>query len=105
MTFWIGQKVVCLKEGAWKKMAAYEVSPTLDGVYTIRGFHEDGDAIYLDEIKNPMVYRGGQRECCFLLKYFHPLVEKTTETGMAILREILDRETVKDSPRTPVKAR
>lgn len=108
--FWIGQKVVCVDDspsddprcgpgGDW--VPNY---PKRGQIYTVRGISNTG-SIVLDEIMNPIrEFLGGDAEAHWKPHRFRPLVEKSTDTGMAILREILDRETVTDKPRKPVRA-
>lgn len=108
MAFRVGQKVVCVKSRRYGGTGA-EIMPVKGNVYTVRGIDLNRPGcncevgLWLEEITNPpMDYRGGIEECSFDATRFRPLVEKKTETGMAILREILDRETITDKP--PVRA-
>jgi hypothetical protein len=65
----------------------------------------DHEAIWLEEIINPV--RGWRiRGQCKEVEYgfwsarFRPLIERKTDAGMVILREIIDRESHQD--KTPV---
>ena len=96
--FRIGQKVVCVFKPI--RNAKYmERTPDVGGVYTVRAMMDGG--IRVHEISNPAHrYIDGTYECYFVVGAFRPAVEKSTDTGMAILKEILERETVRD----PVRA-
>ena len=99
MAFHVGQKVVCvdvtgLAPGPWKY-------PKKGGIYTVDGYgpHWSGRCgVILREIQNN--FDGVMQP--FKPHRFRPLINKSTETGMAILREILDRESIED--RKPVRA-
>lgn len=99
--FFVGQKVVCLETPMDLQYLRYCVNlPQENQVYTVRGFDHVGDdeGIWLSEIVNPVTKWINAEPCeqAFHVTYFRPLVEKSTDTGMAILREILDRETISD---------
>lgn len=103
MMFRIGQKVVCVRRvGERHKLTAW---PEIEGIYTIRAVRTNvirpahGVALLLSEIKNP-IDPAWDLEPGFYSNLFRPIVEKSTDTGMAILKEILERETVRD----PVQA-
>lgn len=102
MNFRIGQKVVCVKRGQWSVVLYGETVPEFGKIYTVRGFDPYLDAggsagIFLEEIVNPPhQYRNAYGEASFCVTKFRPVIERKTEVGMAILREILDRETVGD---------
>lgn len=101
MTFYVGQRVVCVdtsKPDIGKVFHGFRVSGDLDGlqdgkIYTIRGFHpvwttgEPG--VYLEEIKRRISSDDG-KEVSFKASRFRPLIERSTETGMAILRKVAD---------------
>ena len=100
MTFRIGQKVVCVDDRP-QEGASWDVPPQKGAVYTVQwvGFHRyehflEALCVYLCEINRPSGLP-------FFATRFRPIVERKTETGMAILREILDRESHQDKP--PVK--
>lgn len=108
MTFRIGQKVVCV-DGKFIDPRWYrsDIRPCTGQVYTVRGFASEeylkasddqaSPKIYLEEIVNPEVKWGfGLAELAFPMCRFRPVIENSTDTGMAVLREILDRETIKD---------
>lgn len=93
MTFRVGQKVVCV--GALSPTFYGEKVPEVGKVYTIRNVRkfENGIGLHLREIANSVHrYQDGTYEAFFHKEFFRPVVEKSTDTGMAILREILDRE-------------
>lgn len=89
--FRIGQKVVCVDDEcapgrAWVRWGP----PKLGAVYTVaatglNSINGAGTCIAVEEIKGQ--YRASR---------FRPVTERKTETGMAILREILDRESHQD---------
>jgi len=88
--FHVGQKVVCVNDQNWR-IPGTGRHPIKGSIYTIAAVDKDGVA--LEEI--------GPRGCwavpCpYLASRFRPVVEKSTDTGMAVLKEILERETVKD---------
>jgi hypothetical protein len=107
MTFRIGQKVVCIKQGSWTALSLGEVGPSYGDVLTIRRIDDDAGETYFrfTEIMNPqdgsVDKNGNYSEARFWSARFRPVVERKTKTGMAILREILDRESHQDKP--PVK--
>lgn len=115
MAFHVGQKVVCVLDFTDKSPTDARMMPGLGwldngpkrgAVYTIRSISTDEDGCYirLAEILNPeRNYLYGRMEPMFTIKRFRPLAEKKTETGMAILQEILNRETITDS--LPIKVR
>ena len=104
MNFHVGQKVVCIRSG-WTNLREGETAPEKGQVLTIRGIglFPEGAALLFEEIHNPTcaLYKANPKEAFFIATKFRPVVERKTETGMAILREILDRETHQDKP--PVK--
>ena len=101
MSFHVGQKVVCVDDchlGYGRRV------PDLDWIvkgeiYTVsctpflNGW--GNFAIHLTERPNKRAKTG------FHISRFRPVIERKTETGMAILREIIDRESHQDKP--PVK--
>lgn len=107
--FHIGQKVVCVDDsfesGEWD--VGRPNLPRANTVYTVRAtFIETwsgcapSPALLLEEVINPVIgWSVGlptHREIGFSSHRFRPVVEKSTDTGMAILKEILERETVRD---------
>jgi hypothetical protein len=106
--FHIGQKVVCVDDTYEHPNWSFVPNrPVAGEVYTIRGFstdHEGNERLILEELNNPIIewMVAGFAEGSFPSRRFRPLLEKKTDTGMALLKEILERETVKDP--TPVVA-
>jgi len=91
--FHVGQKVVCVDVS--RRQGASQCYLVKGNIYTISFIGElrDGEtAVCVEEDPNPPVIPGFGD---WLASRFRPLVSKSTETGMAVLREILDRETVK----------
>lgn len=115
MAFHVGQKVVCIGTPGtpnidWDAWCAYwkVVKPTRGETYTVRDTRIGRDGrqhILLVEIVNPIVpfKDAPDQEKRFWAEAFRPIVEKKTDAGMAILQEILTRETITDSP--PIKVR
>jgi hypothetical protein len=105
MAFRVGQKVVCVDdvECSWFDFGedTRPNHPKKGGVYTVRWsgpFTFDVGVragVYLVEIENPkFLWDVGEFcEAAFGADRFRPVVEQSTNAGMAILREILDRET------------
>jgi len=85
MTFYVGQKVVCVEGSTLNYILEKGKS------YTISDYGDFwGELLYdVAEIKTDIPHGWAAR-------MFRPLIEKSTDTGMAILREILDRESVGD---------
>lgn len=112
MAFKIGQKVVCVDNapswGTVSEMDGLEIGI----VYTIRDFiaHQaTGEiGIRLCEIRRK-VSGADQYEQPYWHRRFRPVIERKTETGMAVLREILGREShdgrVTDAERQRRKAK
>lgn len=102
MAFRVGQKVMCVDDKSRlgrPHLEADGITRIIFGnVYKVSGSTtRDGfAAVHLVGIKRPY----GQ---AYYADRFRPVAEKSTDTGMAVLREILDRETVKD--REPVRQR
>lgn len=110
MTFRIGQKVVRNNRkfgppNNWGNIAKINVGD----IITIREIEMRGmkyghpaPTLRFEEITNPSKMTcEGIWELGYDLRQYSPIVEKKTNTGMAILQEILDRETIKD--KEPVK--
>lgn len=101
--FHIGQKVVCVDTWNDDTLENQAVGPIKGIVYTIREigiFHpvqNDIVAVRLVEIQNPVhnvLWGNGTYEVCFGAFRFRPLITKSTETGMAIFKEILNTQKV-----------
>lgn len=107
MAFRVGQKVVCVDDSGWESWRASWLLPVTGTTYTIRSIghaytnETQEPCIRLEELRNREAQVPGQ-EPNFRASRFRPLVERKTETGMAILREILDRESHQN--RAPAKA-
>lgn len=101
MAFHVGQKVVCVDDAIGDHTHLKEL--ILGEIYTIRGNDPESitNGVLLEEIRLPII-KPWKLEMSFRASRFRPIVEKkyTTEAGMTILREILERETIKP----PVKA-
>jgi hypothetical protein len=87
--FHVGQKVVYIYDGI-KRPTMNEKIPVRNVVYTIRGFHPDGDAIHLEEIVNPdhLYCENGRTvvlELYFLLTSFRPLIKTDISIFQAML--------------------
>jgi len=102
MTFRIGQKVVCVglkgKPGIdWASWLSYwkVALPKRGSVYVVRDTRDGGERqlIRLVEIINPIVewIDSPPTEPWFWSIGFRPLIERSTDTGMAMLKEILER--------------
>ena len=105
MAFHIGQKVVCVDA---RETGIDRNVLTKGAVYTVRWIGPRASTHpTLPEMNTPLairlieVPRRTHSDNPFSIARFRPVVEKSTESGMAILREILDRETIKDDK--PVK--
>lgn len=99
--FRIGQKVVCVVAATpGRDYPGAEVGQT----YTVREMVRcpvyKREGVYLQEITLP-IHPHHNMEAGFYASRFRPVVEKSTDAGMAILREILERETIKDHPKIP----
>lgn len=101
MAFNIGQKVVCVDasihpehERPWLEYDRDLEGLTLGQIYTIRdiGFSvfDDHPVVWLEEIRRRKAHpHAGFKEAPYWIGRFRPLQERSTETGMAILRKIL----------------
>lgn len=100
MAFRVGQKVVCVDGTPDYYDPEPSINPVTNGIYTVANVYVvDGDTMLeLIEVPHP---ESDEFYAGFAVEFFRPVVEKSTDTGMAILREILDRETIKD--RAPVR--
>jgi len=98
MAFRVGMKVVCIYAGRWDAVSAYgdEIWPVKDQVYTIRSIQDYPShgltGLRLAEIRNPVrnYPPNGLMEPSFLSDRFRPVVDRKTDTGMAILKKILE---------------
>lgn len=117
---YIGQMVVCVDDKFPYKFfyrvpdrERYTLNfPVRGKIYRIRRFIGRGRGILLHEVSNPISYlfnpedgKSYEGEPSFYAWRFRPLEEKkkSTETGMTILKEILERETNQD--KQPEKAK
>ncbi len=108
MAFYVGQKVVCIVGFTRLARGRDETFPIKGEVYTIREIKLDsgGDTcLRLQEIVNtPRYYAEGFTEMAFDAELFRPLVEKGTDTGMAILKEIVrTQKTPALNPKQPAE--
>lgn len=105
MAFRVGQKVVCVDDAPPRFCDKLHMPNwlTKGAQYTIRkSCPEFG--VHLFEVVNPIADFFEKRgEGHWDPARFRPLIEKKTETGMAILQEILDRESIED--RKPARVR
>lgn len=118
MAFRVGQKVVCVDDDPRSYRAPDDPAPIgliqveRGSTYIIRWagpaalwrakYNWHGPSSYCVRVEG--IFRGGTNgnDTPFDAGRFRPLVEKKTETGMAVLQEILERETINDD--VPVKA-
>lgn len=111
MAFRVGQKVVCVDVGR-RHLPNQTVANwlSLDVIYEIRWIGPCPYPGWDDGIPCVRLVGIDRGECDgrpewydfpFCTTRFRPVIEKSTDVGMAIFREILDRETVKDGK--PVK--
>ena len=110
MSFKIGQKVVCINTDQHPLgKGDYGAPPVADHieigkVYIIRRLsNRKIPLVWLQGInrRQPHADGGFWTDSGFLAFRFRPLIERKTETGMSILREIIDRESVED--RKPIR--
>ena len=107
MTFRVGQKVVCVDDSVSGR-TGLPTGLVKGAIYTVRGFswHPTVSPPYgvlIEEISFPDHRTSVGDEAGFHHARFRPVQERKTETGMAILREILDRESYQD--RVPERVR
>lgn len=94
---YVGQKVVCISD-------AKDINPDFDHTPTVRKNDVATiEQIVVDEAMKSgvgLVFREDQGTPDFFAVYdpsnFRPLITKSTETGMKIIRSILDRAPVKE---------
>lgn len=99
MAFRVGQEVVCIDDSA--PACGFGETPKKGETYVISRIGDSSlgspNFIDVDGVKpNHPDYPG------FRSSRFRPIIKKSTDTGMAILREILDRESY--AIKTPAKA-
>lgn len=92
MAFYVGQKVVCVDDaeigGIWVADAPVEGEIyTITGQLTVNVYGQNRPGLLLSEIKNCDGFLGA-----YCSTRFRPIIEKSTDAGMAILHEIIDRE-------------
>lgn len=93
--FRIGQKVVCVDDN-FSGGYGDEIAPKKGEIYTIRWLGYDEDSVCrLVEIRNkrrPYVVNGTitVSENAFFTRRFRPVVEKSNDAGMAILKKLLE---------------
>lgn len=98
--FRVGQKVVCVDAGPSTVDGVVMLSK--GAVYTITGFDTSGKGgLLLSEVPHHRFYCNGTPAGWWHWR-FRPVTERKTDTGMAILREILERESHQD--RAPARA-
>ena len=100
MTFYVGQKVVCVDAAPAEYVAAslHIAFPVKGAVYTVRDINADEGKTWLRlvEIVNPVErFPDGNYESDIWAGHFRPAVSPTTD--ISIFEEILDR-TVKGEP-------
>lgn len=96
--FHVGQKVVCVRAA---KTNTLNVPELVEGTkYRIRWVGEDKGKVKvkLEGVVRRVFDIVDPNDSPFIASRFRPVVERGTESGMAVLHEILDRET------NPVKA-
>lgn len=98
MMFRIGQKVE--RVGGKDKPEDLGRTPPLHVTVTVSNVYTAANGISMIEIAEFPFPDSDRNYAGFCANYFRPVVEKSTDAGMAILKEILERETVKD--RAPV---
>lgn len=93
--FRVGQKVVCVDDSPTQTHFIKPTGPNVVAgrIYTIRGSELQGRrrCVFLYEIKlrNRIRVDGQGTEIGFRTSRFRPLVERKTDTGMAILKSLL----------------
>jgi hypothetical protein len=100
MMFNIGQKVVCVFHMPPSQRREWAIYAERGEIYTVREIYTTSRGkvnLLLREIINePRMSEDGFMEWGFKADAFRPIVEKKTDAGMAILKEILERETISD---------
>lgn len=95
MTLYAGQKVTLKRSPPASLVALHsdKAFPVFSEVYTVRCVRDvSGLSVLLVEIKNPVVDCGkcGMLEQAFCADAFRPVVEKGTDKGVALLKEIVE---------------
>ncbi len=90
MTSWAkpGVKCVCILN-AIPGGYGDEKLPVKGVTYTVRAVHVDGDASWLQEIRNPRRHYADGEEVCFLTEGFRPLITKSQDEDVALFRRLL----------------
>jgi hypothetical protein len=94
-----GDKVVCL-EGCWENelYGCKYLSPEFGAIYSIREIvpctREDIPGLLFAELVNlPMKFEEGLFEPEFDARFFRPIQTRSTETGFALLKSLLNTKT------------
>ncbi len=91
MAFYVGQKVVCIKEGEWSNRYPGETDPARGDVLTIRevvALPTEGGAFFrFKEIRNPSLPL--RTEAAYWSVHFRPVVEKGTDAGVEALKKLV----------------
>lgn len=94
MAFRVGQKVVCISDDWEFRARAYaNTLPQAKAVYTVREILDlpTGCGLTLEEIRDLVRWPDKPAsEAAWTSRAFRPLIDKSTDTGMAILRKLLD---------------
>lgn len=88
--FRIGQKVVCVDDENFVNYDPSSPSPRKGSLYTIRGFNKTGLVLLEEVIGKPKQFKEFYGEGGYFHWRFRPVVTKSTEAGMSILRGILN---------------
>ena len=82
MTFRVGQKVICIKQGGWTSLHSSEIGPQYGEIYTIEDIEviPTGTFLTLSEINNPPRYVGFAAN--FWSVHFRPVVERKTDISI-----------------------
>lgn len=95
--FHVGQKVVCVDDQNWTSPSLTFERPILGRVYVVRGFTPTG-TVKLEEIKGLVRnWRYFYGEGGWLASRFRPVISRSTESGMSILRGILNGQRVPEN--------
>ena len=89
--FRVGQKVVCIKGGSSSRTRG-GWSPHTGGIYTVRGIYDGPERVdlHLEEYVHHERHPDGA-ELGWNAARFRPVVERGTEKGMSILRNLLNK--------------
>src|SRR3954462_11806790 len=99
MAFRVGQKVVCVNPKILVHPDKSSPALVLNGIYTIRqlGIFPDGQpGMTLNEIHGLPFPGNCFGEWAFHTTRFRPVIERKTDTGMAILRKLLDGNKIEE---------